>query len=239
MRNNATKWRNLLFSVTDMQIDKADYALLYAVSEDEWLAYLLAGDVGMESIMNKPSHGLGVEELAEHFFRLWKNGLIECSVEESGPPFPLDFDLVRQQFVRTEDWPPQGDRALFYRLTPAGGELWEEFAEPDWNKFFYSCAGATPDEWTLTATNRALIELSLGCGGYIFPLPVPGTERWDTVQPGQATYWKTVPKAVRLTFRHENQSHEINESRLRADMEFAAVRRTWCQSFEQVCRRHF
>lgn len=84
MRNNATKWRNLLFSVTDMQIDKADYALLYAVSEDEWLAYLLAGDVGMESIMNKPSHGLGVEELAEHFFGFGKMGSLSAQSRNPG-----------------------------------------------------------------------------------------------------------------------------------------------------------
>ena len=38
-----------------MDIEKADFALLNAVSEDEWAAYLLAGDVSTESIMNKPS----------------------------------------------------------------------------------------------------------------------------------------------------------------------------------------
>jgi hypothetical protein len=41
-----------------MEIDQADFALINAVSRDEWLAYLLNGDVDMESIMNMPGHGI-------------------------------------------------------------------------------------------------------------------------------------------------------------------------------------
>jgi len=59
-----------------MHIEKADFALLNAVSEDEWLAYLLAGDASTEDIMNKPSHGLSPDELSRHFFALWNAGLI-------------------------------------------------------------------------------------------------------------------------------------------------------------------
>jgi hypothetical protein len=34
-----------------MDIEKADFALLNAVSEDEWAAYLLAGDVSLTACL--------------------------------------------------------------------------------------------------------------------------------------------------------------------------------------------
>src|SRR5215469_893363 len=109
------------------QVDMASYAILNAVSLDQWLAYLLAGDAPMEDIMNMPSHGLGAEGLAEHFFRLWNSGLLECSVEESGSPVAPDLELARRQFVRTKEWPPEGNESVVYRLSKDGGAAWEYF----------------------------------------------------------------------------------------------------------------
>jgi hypothetical protein len=143
-------------------IDKASYALLNAVVEDEWATYLLAGEAPMEDIMNKPSHGLSERELSGHFFRLWKQGLIECRLDEFEAVVAPDFEATRQQFEHTKDWPPARDHSLVYRLTRSGGELWEHFASPDWDKVLNNGVGSDPNEYTLSASNRALIELSMG-----------------------------------------------------------------------------
>ena len=86
-----------------MDIERADFALLNAVSEDEWAAYLLAGDASTEAIMNKPSHGLPPDELSRHFFKLWSAGLIECSAASSGDQVAPDLQRARDQFVRTHN----------------------------------------------------------------------------------------------------------------------------------------
>ena len=95
-----------------MYIDGPDFALLNAVSEDEWAAYLLAGDASTEAIMNKPSHGLSPHELSQHFFKLWSAGLIECSTEFSGTPIAPDFEKAKRQFERAQHWPPPNGECL-------------------------------------------------------------------------------------------------------------------------------
>jgi hypothetical protein len=129
-------------------MDRADYALLNAVVDGAWAAYLLAGDAPMENIMNKPSHGLEAVDLAKHFFRLWEGGLIECRIDESGSVALPDFDLTRHQFVRSEEWPPARDRCLIYRLSATGANVWESLASPDWSKFLNSSTGDDPKEYT-------------------------------------------------------------------------------------------
>src|SRR5690348_4341345 len=127
-------------------IDRPDYALLNAVFDDEWAAYLLASDVPMEAIMNKPSHGLGVAELAEHFFRLWEAGLIECRIDESGSVAVPDLNLARHQF-------------------------WEAMSSPDWSKFLVASTTQNPHEFTLTGSDRSLVELLRG-SNWGFPPPL-------------------------------------------------------------------
>jgi hypothetical protein len=228
-----------------MELDKAHYALLNAVSLDVWAAYLLAGEAPMEAIMNMPSHGLPEDELTEHFFRLWTAGLIECSIEESGPPVAPDFEIARQQFEHTRDWPPMGKRALIYRLSGAGGRLWEHFASPDWNKFFRTDSPHSK-EWSLASSNRYLVELLQKCRRY-HPPPIEGTDRWTTHQPWNATYWKTLPIGYEFAFRFEKHEWPPPEGRdLQSynEVESACEQvetswRQWTKSFEEICKEHF
>jgi hypothetical protein len=225
------------------EIDKADYALLNSVSLDEWAAYLLAGDAPMEDIMNMPSHGLGGDELTEHFFRLWNRGLIECEFDESRSVAVPDFDLARQQFERTQNWPPPRDRSLVYRLSSTGSRLWEYFASPDWNKFLSTDSASRPNECTLTSSNRSLVELSRKCP-YHHPPPIEGTDVWTVLQPWDATYWKTLPVGHQLTFQFEGHHRRTLSQQDYAEVksscdEIDATRRSWCKSFEEVCKEHF
>ena len=103
-----------------MDIDWADYTLLNAVSLEEWQIYLLGGDV--LTVMNVEPHDLEIPELTEHFFGLWRRGLVECSLEyPNWSPERPDLALLREQF----DGIPSLDRLLMYRLSAAGASLWE------------------------------------------------------------------------------------------------------------------
>lgn len=179
-------------------IDQADYAVLNAVSENEWPAYLLNGAAGMENIMNRPTHGLGTKGLIEHFSRLWHTGLLECSFEESGTALFPDIDLARGQFERDSDDNPIGP-IVWYRLSRVGGDLWEKLTSPDWSKFIRSRAGQASSTWIHASGDRARVELLRKCP--IPPIPVPGTERWEVCEPWRATYWKLWSAAMSCASR--------------------------------------
>jgi hypothetical protein len=226
-------------------IDKPDFALLNAVSLDQWAAYLLAGEAPMEDIMDVPSHGLGEHELAEHFFRLWRDGLIECSAGESQPAITPDFELARQQFIHTEHWPPKGPLALVYRLSNAGGALWEYFACPDWSKFFAINSDSNSRECALTSSDRHLVELLRKCH-YYHPPPLEGTDSWKILKPWAATYWKMLPIGHQLTFRFESYDWPAQYCDLYSYTEVqnayecvAESWRTWRKSFEEICKENF
>jgi len=231
----------MTFDVTK-EIDKADYAILNAVFLDQWLAYLLAGDAPMEAIMNMPSHGLGAEELAEHFFRLWNSGLVECSIEESGPPVAPNLELARRQFVRTKDWPPEGDKNLFYRLSRDGGAVWEFFSSPDWSKFFKVSTDYDLNMCELASANRDLVEALRQCEDR-HPAPIESTDRWMVLRPWNATYWKTLSSAYQLTFRVSISSSPTGYNRLGhthpACQQVTESWRLWRKSFDEVCKEHF
>src|SRR5436309_12245794 len=83
--------------VMDAKIDKADYAILYAVTLEQWPAWLLIKEETMGGI-NRHWPGLPPRELTEHFFRLWSEGLIQCAEGEDEPAIAPDYELARKQF---------------------------------------------------------------------------------------------------------------------------------------------
>lgn len=227
-----------------IEIDKADYALLNAVSLEEWQVYVLSGGVGMESVMNMPSHGLAEGELIEHFFRLWRRGLVECSLESHGLPTDPNIGLLRDQFDYVGDHPPVG-QVLVYRLSASGGSLWEALASPDWRRFIRSNHGHSAGQWVLGGGDQTRVEVLRRCRR-LFPPPVPGTERREAFQPWQATYWKTVAVGYEITFKYDLGSFEpdpgsIDEEDAVYD-DCADLLKTWhdwCKNFEEICREHF
>ncbi len=205
-----------------MRIDQADYTLLNAVVLREWTAYLLNGEVDMTSIMNVPAHGLGEKNLVEHFFRLWSCQLIECMDEDESPLKP-DFERAREQFEHTSAWPPE-ERALSYRLTASGGAVWESMAAPDWSKFLTGGVTNRPGRrWFLGGGDRSRVELWHKCDRF-FPVPVLGTENWETFKPWRATYWKELPAGYELSFRFERPEQLRDTLRSRECAELFATR---------------
>lgn len=233
----------------DVKIDKADYAILYGVSEEPWPAWLLLKEETMAGV-NRSWPGLAPRELTEHFFRLWTEGLIECAEEAEEADYtssvPPDYELARQQFEfdHSSSDRPQSN-LLTYRLSPAGGEVWANYAGVDWSKFYNSWYDSGRNEFRLSASGRRAIELALQLRT-ISPVPVPKTERWEILGPWQATYWKILPAGHRISYRYETwpcAPSSYNEEEFRALQElwqeFASYWSGWHKSFEQVCREHF
>ena len=81
----------------NVKIDRADYTILYGVSEEQWPAWLLLKEETIGGV-NRFWPGLPARELTEHFFRLWSEELIECAEGEDEPAIAPDYELARQQF---------------------------------------------------------------------------------------------------------------------------------------------
>lgn len=228
----------------NVKIDKADYAILYGVSSEQWPAWLLLKDETMGGV-NRFWPGLAGRELTEHFFRLWSEGLIECAEGEGEPAIAPDYRLAREQFEfdNAVSDRPEGN-PLTYRLSPQGGDVWAQYADVDWSKFFSSWCGSEAGEWTLNAAAREAIDMAVQIRE-VSPLPISGTECWEILQPWHATYWKVLPRGIRLRYRYEkwtptNFQDELELTRWeQLQKDFAPYWSGWHKTFEEVCREHF
>lgn len=119
----------------NVKIDKADYTILYGVSDEQWPAWLLLKEETMAGV-NRFWPGLAAYELTEHFFRLWSEGLIECAFGEDEPAIAPDQQLATEQFGfdNTVSDRPKGN-LLTYRLSSEGGDVWAQYAGVDWSRF--------------------------------------------------------------------------------------------------------
>ena len=88
-----------------------------------------------------------------------------------------------------------------YYLTPQGGARWEAMAHPDWNKFLIvNFLGQFPYEEGFFGTQREIIEQLLALERLIFMYEhIPGTEKWNVLEPWEATYWKTLPRGFHVS----------------------------------------
>ena len=227
------------------KIDHADYAILYGVSEEQWPAWLLLRDETMGGV-NRFWPGLPPHELTEHFFRLWSEGLIECAEGEDEPAIPPDYELARQQFEfdnSSSDRPQHN--LLTYRLTPAGGDLWARYASVDWSKVYCSSYDSARNEFSLSASARAAIELALQLRE-ISPPPIQGTEQWEILGSWQATYRKVLPTGHRISYKYESWPsvfplHKEDEIRRweKSWQDFSPYWTGWHKRFDAVCKEHF
>jgi len=91
---------------------------------------------------------------------------------------------------------------LTYAMGPRGAEIWEEFVKPDWDRYMLVesqlIEGSGPRYEHELQGPRERIDQALA---QFFPDCVLGTEHWRILSPWHATYWKTLPTAVGVTFR--------------------------------------
>ena len=176
-------------------MDKGEYWLLDSVIEARYpLMWLASEDI--EGRFNKRNHGLKRDELVsvlKHLF--WRGDLFAQSLEKSGP---------KDRFIPTQneiEEALEGRLDCVYGLTLQGGARWEEVSRPHWERYVSAWVYADPQEGQIVGSDRGLVEKYDSMSHYVWDISVvPGSKRWDVLEPWQATYWKELPLGHRVRF---------------------------------------
>ncbi len=203
------------------RLSHAEYWILDLVDEHgEALHFLGNGHYGN----NKRYFQYGEEELTEAVGRLAAEGWIAGYVGEGGKESActLTRELITCELRRRDV--KEGLRSaerlmlnlplVYYRMTAAGGAVWEEFACPQWERFIDGVwfADAEPPEFP-RGRGEAACASKKWLEDYLKGVHVEGviidfaTLTWAEERPWRATYWKTLAQGYRATFeaRQERQ----------------------------------
>ncbi len=148
--------------------------------------------------MNKPGHGMSRGLLIQTLVGLFQTGLIYAC----GPQSTSDEDRLtaRQIDVAVNERDP--DRQWWYGLTAEGGRQWEAFAAPRWEEHIdveeTGDGGVETGEYGSMNLDR--LRRYIDGLHYLGVNIIPDTLKWDIVEPWEATYWKTLPRAHRARF---------------------------------------
>lgn len=184
----------------NMRINKAEYFILDSVLTN----YNILRNVAFERRLLK-------SEVAVEASRLFDNGDILAAFPIENKEISTGISLGFSQIKRHLN----GEFNFFYYLTPQGGSKWEALSHPDWNLYhqwhFYD-----NNKSEIICQNQAIIKqlLSLNCILYR-QIPLPQTEIWDELEPWQATYWKTLPKAHRVRYQSTSSETFLESKELR------------------------
>jgi hypothetical protein len=153
--------------------------------------------------INKQSHGLPQSEILESLYGLVTAGLIGISRSGEDTFTTLTFEEVIDASNQTEK-----DSICHYRLTSAGGDAWESFASPYWNKFISSEIDRFHGGYmagTITAVSPSLA-ISYLSGLHFIGHDIDHQQiRTEQLQTWQATYWKTLQKGFRIRYVYRDR----------------------------------
>ncbi len=175
-------------------MDEAEFWLLdVVVTGRVHLDWLLCEE--LEVALNRPGHGLDPDTLLELTDRLFRGGFIDAH----GPRPTDDGEDSGRSLRRTEIEAALHGRGpdFSYGMTARGGARWEAVTKPDWSRFLDESAGLDPDEVEVAGLDRDRVASHIR--QHTRFAVVPDSERWETLIPWQATYWKTVPRGYRVT----------------------------------------
>lgn len=179
-----------------MTIHRIEYLILSSVLKDTETFRNIASDFRLSHF-----------EVAVAADRLFQKGYIKAGFRNEDGEFIKDITLNRSQIQAELD----GKLNTFYYLTPQGGALWETVCHADWNKYLggYSDRVGDMDELLNEAQkisqNKELIKHLLSLTEYLYGHTIiDGTEVWEDIEFWKPTYWKTLPKAYKVTYKYQN-----------------------------------
>jgi len=175
-------------------MDEAEFWLLdVVVTGRVHLDWLLWEE--LEVALNRPGHGLDPDALLNLVDRLFRGGFIDAY----GPRCSDDREDLGRSLHRSEiEAALHGcGPVMSYGMTSRGGARWEALAKPDWSRFLDESAGLDPDEVEVAGLDRDRVASHIR-QHTLFPV-APDSERWETLVPWEATYWKTMPRGYRVT----------------------------------------
>ena len=160
---------------------------------------------GIEMMFNKPGHGLGLSQLTETLNGLFQGEFIEAFAHEGASTLTFDqIGVALEQsgpIRRSDTGPCSVPSCLYYRLTSRGGELWESFAAPDWERYVKTDIDEEAQAITLTSKTPWRIH------GFFEDMQLVLYEIDSTfghseiLGPWNATYWKVLPSGYRTHLR--------------------------------------
>jgi hypothetical protein len=142
--------------------------------------------------MNRHWHGMERDHLIATLIKLFNQGLISATPYGSSDP---GVALTEADIVRAIE---RRDYQLSYGVTSAGGVLWEAYSAPDWSRFVWQITDDQEGYSEYWSASRASIERRLEPDHMYDRTILTETMAWDTVEPWQATYWKSLPHAYHL-----------------------------------------
>ena len=175
-------------------MDEAEFWLLdVVVTGRVHLDWLLCEE--LDVALNRPGHGLDPDALLDMVDRLFRGGFIDAyGPQRSGDREDLGRSLHRSEIeAALHGCGPD----FSYGMTSRGGARWEAVTKPDWSRFLDESAGIDPDEVEVAGLDRDRVASHLR--QHTLWAVVAGSERWETLIPWEATYWKTMPRGYRVT----------------------------------------
>jgi hypothetical protein len=182
-------------------MDPIDWWFLDSVCEVRQPLYLLTSE-DLENFMSRPAHGLNEAQVVQTLQRLVAAGDLHAFNDERGEFKPTADEITLGV---------GGSLDASYGLTAQGGARWEEASKADWRRFMdevYAPEDSTGEMKApygehvgeITGSVREVVESYFGGVKFNGVIAREGSEVWDTFEPWQATYWKSLPTAHRVRF---------------------------------------
>lgn len=183
-------------------MDIIDYLLLdYLVELPATLNQLCSDNI--ESIFNKPHHGLSATQIVSRLQRLESLKYIEFELGE------------RRGFSHSDRLKSDN---CFVHLTSDGGEIWQKFFEADWSQYVeieFSCNGDSFSDIQIKTTNENMIFCIIQKLSHY-----PQVECLKNIQFDRLVYWKRSEPVFILKIVQENDCL--------SDDFFEQFKRNWC-----------
>ncbi len=184
-----------------LRFSRGEYWVLSAVAPQVMPVSCLGVDE--EAHFNTESHGLTVLELADTLFSLERAGLVYLAL--AGARIDIDGPEAIVKMI-TGPYPKLTDPSPSCGLTPVGGNQWEAFAKPRWDRYVAREMEDPPGVFVIRSLKRRL--LYYYCRLLETAAPCRRLTNIDMAEPIRCgpwpvTYWKEFPEGFESTVRFD------------------------------------
>ncbi len=166
------------------------------------LYWLLSED--LEMVFNRKGHNLSYPNLVQTLFKLFSQGDLQAKktvnyvdLNEIFLPSINDIEMGLHN---------QLDFEFVYRLTPQGGNRWETYIQPNWERYIDAGYYTDPNMAIAITSNKQNLEKYVEIQHYIWKnIIIENSFQREILSPWQATYWKVLPLGYKVTFSYINQ----------------------------------
>lgn len=177
------------YELPSPRLTRGEYWLMEIMVEGAIPAGWLGRD-DLVMLVNKPLHGLSLDELLATILELSRQGLVRFTTKHDRTE--CEFSSTDQIRNALAEESRRGQGKTYLRLTSEGARVWEAFAAPRWDEYisdsskFDESLGQEIREFI--CTNRIRLHRFLKSKYPLLFQIDPGRVWWDKLEPWQATY---------------------------------------------------